>query len=153
MYSFSYLELVCCSMSGSNCCFLTCIQVSQEAGPVVWYSPLFQNFPQFIVIHTVGKPKSLAGKRRRSASWLAAFPGDAGHLLLARREAALLSRSKGLHLRPRFRAWGPSVKLSKEGVEVFHFMRLACCCSNCPWFQLEAPSYLTFSALPASHTH
>ena len=53
MYSFSYLEPVCCSMSSSNCCFLTCIQVSQEADEVVWYSHLFQNFPQFIVIHTV----------------------------------------------------------------------------------------------------
>ena len=40
-------------MSNSNCCFLTCIQVSQEAGQVVWYSHLFQNFPQFIVIHTI----------------------------------------------------------------------------------------------------
>ena len=40
-------------MSSSNCCFLTCIQISQEAGQVVWYSHLFQNFPQFIVIHTV----------------------------------------------------------------------------------------------------
>ena len=40
-------------MSSSNCCFLTCIQVSQEAGQLVWYSHLFQNFPQFIVIHTV----------------------------------------------------------------------------------------------------
>ena len=45
MYSFSYLEPVCCSISSSNCCFLTCIQVSQEAGQVVWYSHLFQNFP------------------------------------------------------------------------------------------------------------
>ena len=53
MYSFSYLEPVCCSMSGSNCCFLTCIQTSQEAGRVVWYSHLFQNFLQFIVIHAV----------------------------------------------------------------------------------------------------
>ena len=53
MYSFSYLEPVCCSMSSSNCCFLTCIQVSLEAGQVVWYAHLFQNFPQFIVIHTV----------------------------------------------------------------------------------------------------
>ena len=53
MYSFSYLEPVCCSMSSSNCCFLTCIKVSQEAGQAVWYSHLFQNFPQFIVIHTV----------------------------------------------------------------------------------------------------
>ena len=40
-------------MSSSNCCFLTCIQVSQEAGQVVWYSHLFQYFPQFTVIHTV----------------------------------------------------------------------------------------------------
>ena len=53
MYSFSYLEPVCCSMSTSNCCFLTCIQVSQEAGQGVWYSHLFHNFLQFIVIHTV----------------------------------------------------------------------------------------------------
>ena len=53
MYSFSYLEPVCFSMSSSNCCFLTCIQVSQEAGQVVWYFHLFQNFPQSIVIHTV----------------------------------------------------------------------------------------------------
>ena len=53
MYSFSYLEPVSCSKSSSNCCFLTCIQVSQEAVQVVWYSHLFQNFPQFIVIHTV----------------------------------------------------------------------------------------------------
>src|SRR5574341_730019 len=40
-------------MSSSNCCFLTCIQISQEAGQVVWYSHRFKNFPQFIVIHTV----------------------------------------------------------------------------------------------------
>ena len=40
-------------MSSSNCCFLTCIQISEEADQVVWYSHLFQNFPQFIVIHTV----------------------------------------------------------------------------------------------------
>ena len=40
-------------MSGYNCCFLTCIQVSQEADQVVWISHLFPNFPQFIVIHTV----------------------------------------------------------------------------------------------------
>ena len=53
MYSFSYLELVCCSMSSSNCCFLICIQFSQEAGQEVWYSRIFKNFPQFVVIHTV----------------------------------------------------------------------------------------------------
>ena len=51
--SLSYLEPDCWSVSSSNCCFLTCIQISQEAGQVVWYAHLFQNFPQFIVIHTV----------------------------------------------------------------------------------------------------
>ena len=40
-------------MSSSNCYFLTCIQISQEAGEVVWYSHLFQNFPQIFVIPTV----------------------------------------------------------------------------------------------------
>ena len=53
MYSFPDLESVCCSMSSSNWCFLTCIQISQEAGQVVWYSQLFKNFLQFVVIHTV----------------------------------------------------------------------------------------------------
>ena len=50
---FSDFDPVHCSMSGSNCCFLACIQVSQEAGQVVWYSHLFKNFPQFVVIYTV----------------------------------------------------------------------------------------------------
>ena len=53
MNSFPNVEPVCCSMSSSNCCFLTCIQISQEACQVVWYPHLFQNFLQFVVIHTV----------------------------------------------------------------------------------------------------
>ena len=40
-------------MSSSNCCFLTCIPISQEAGKVVQYFHLFKNFPQFVIIHTV----------------------------------------------------------------------------------------------------
>ena len=65
-YSFPNLETVCCFMSGSSCCFLTCMQISQEggavggaegitdkAGKMVWYSHLFKNFPQFVVIHIV----------------------------------------------------------------------------------------------------
>ena len=40
-------------MSSSNCFFLTCIQISQEASQVVWYSHLVKNFPHFVVIHTV----------------------------------------------------------------------------------------------------
>ena len=53
MYSFPNLEPVHCSMSGSNCCLLTCIQISQEAGEAIWYSHLFKNFPLFVVIHIV----------------------------------------------------------------------------------------------------
>ena len=53
MYPFPDLKPVCCSMSSSNYCFLTCIQISQEAGRVVWYSHLLKNFPQFVVIRTV----------------------------------------------------------------------------------------------------
>ena len=53
MYSFSDLESVCCSMSTFYWCFLACIQVLQEASKVVWYSHLFENFPQFVAIHTV----------------------------------------------------------------------------------------------------
>ena len=45
-------QSVCCSISGSNCCFLFCIQISQEAGKVFWYSHLFKNIPQFVAIHT-----------------------------------------------------------------------------------------------------
>ena len=68
MYSFRYLEPVCCSMSGSNCCLLTCIQISQGAGQVVWYSHLLKYFPvccdphslqkalkRFVVIYTIFK--------------------------------------------------------------------------------------------------
>ena len=53
LYSFLYLEPFHCSMFHSNCCFLTCLQLSREAGKVVWYSHLFKNFPKFVVIHTV----------------------------------------------------------------------------------------------------
>ena len=53
MYFFPDLEPVHSSMSSSNCCFLTCLQISQEADPVVWYFHLFKDFPQFVVIHTV----------------------------------------------------------------------------------------------------
>ena len=55
IYSFDILlqfETVC-STSSSNCYFLTCIQISQKAGQVVWYSHLLKNCPQFVVIHTV----------------------------------------------------------------------------------------------------
>ena len=50
---FLNFEPVSFSMSGSNCCFLTYIKVFQETGKVVWYSCLFKNFTQFVVIHKV----------------------------------------------------------------------------------------------------
>ena len=70
-------------MSSSNCCFLTCIPVSQEAGQVVWYSQLFENFPQFIVLHTV-KGFGIVNKAEIDVSLeLSCFfndPADVGNL-------------------------------------------------------------------------
>ena len=84
MYSFPYLEPVRCSMSGSNCCFLTYIQISQEAGKVVWYSHLFKNFPQFVVIHTV-KGFGVVNKTEVDVflelSCFLCDPMDVGHLI------------------------------------------------------------------------
>ena len=51
--SFPDFELVTSSVFGSNCCFWTCIQVSQKTGKVFWYSHLFKNFPHFVTIHVV----------------------------------------------------------------------------------------------------
>ena len=53
MYAFSNLEPVHCSMSSSNCCFLSCTQIFQEVGKVVFYSHLFKNITWFVVIHIV----------------------------------------------------------------------------------------------------
>ena len=83
MYSFTYVEPVCCSMSSSNCCFLTCIQISQEAGQVVWYAHLLKNFPQF-VIHTV-KGFGIVNKAEIDVflelSWFFHDPADVGNLI------------------------------------------------------------------------
>ena len=77
-------EPVHCSKSGSNCCFLTCIQISQEAGKVIWHSHLFKNFPQFFVIHT-GKGFSVVNKPKVDVflefSWFFYDPMDVGNLI------------------------------------------------------------------------
>ena len=52
MYSFPNWEPVCCSMSSSNCCFLTCIQISQEASRCSGI-PISRRIFQFVVIHRV----------------------------------------------------------------------------------------------------
>ena len=86
MYSFPNLEPVSCSTAGSDCCFLTCIQISQEAGQVVWYSHHFKNFPQFIVIHTV-KGFSVVNEAKVDVflefSCFFYDPTDAGNLISA----------------------------------------------------------------------
>ena len=73
-----------CSMSSSNYCFLTYIQISQEAGQAVWYSHLFQNFPQFLVIHTV-KGFGIVNKAEIDVflelSWFFDDPMDVGNLI------------------------------------------------------------------------
>ena len=69
-------------MDGSNCCFLTCLQISQEAGKVAWHSSLFKNFAQFIVIHTV-KGFGIVNKAEISLELSSFFddPTDVGNLI------------------------------------------------------------------------
>ena len=80
----SQFEPVHCSMSGSNRCFLTCMQVSQEAGKVVWYSHLLKYFPQFMVVHPV-KGLGIANKAEIDVFLeLSCFfndPADVGNLI------------------------------------------------------------------------
>ena len=70
-------------MSSSNCCFLTYIQISQEAGQV-WYSHHLKNFPRFVVIHTV-KGFGIVNKAEVDVSLeLSCFfddPADVGNLI------------------------------------------------------------------------
>ena len=82
MYSFPSFEPVCGSMSSSSCCILTCIQISQKAGQVVWYSHLLRNFLQF-VLHTV-KGFGVVNKVVDVFLELACFlvnPADVGNLI------------------------------------------------------------------------
>ena len=71
-------------MSSSNCCFLTCIQISQQAGQVVWYSNLYKNFPQSVVIDKV-KGFDIVNKAEIDVFLeLSSFfddPVDVGHLI------------------------------------------------------------------------
>ena len=85
-------------MSSSNCCFLTCIQSSQEAGQVVWYPIIFQNFPQFTVIHTV-KGFDIINKAEMyvflELSWFFDNQEDAGNLISgSSAKAEVLEKSK-----------------------------------------------------------
>ena len=84
MYPFPNLETLCCSVTGTNYCFLTCIHISQEAGQVVWYPHLLKNFPQFAVIYTV-KAFGIVNKAEIDVflglSWFFYDPADVGNLI------------------------------------------------------------------------
>ena len=85
MCSIPDLEPIFCSISSYNCCFQTCIQISQEASKVS-YSRLFKNFPFFVVIHTV-KGFVLVNKARVDVflEFFCLFydPTDVGNLISA----------------------------------------------------------------------
>ena len=70
-------------MSGSNCCFLTCIQISQEAGKVVWYSYLLKNFPHFVVVKGFGVVSKVDVFLELSCFF--DDPADVGNLIFASR--------------------------------------------------------------------
>ena len=126
MYSFPDLAPVCFSMSSSNCCFLSCIQISQEAGQVVWYSHLLKNFPQFVVIHTV-KGFGVINKREVDG-FLELFcffddPVDVGNLISG--SSAFSNSSLNI--------WNLTVhRLLKPGLENFEH----CFASVMRWVQL-----------------
>ena len=85
-YSLPDLKPVCCFMFSSNCCFSTCIQITQEEDQVVWYSHLLKNFPQFVLINSV-KGFSIVSKGEVGIFLeLSCFfydPADVGNLISA----------------------------------------------------------------------
>ena len=149
MYSFSYLEPVCYSMPSSlNCCFLICIQISQEAGQVVWYSHLSQNFPQFIVIHRA-KGFGIVNKAEIAVFLeLSCFfhdPADVGNLISGSSAFSLLIR-KGKYLLRNLHESTPVraelvLNLAVRQKSVLHVGQ----CQPAVW--LQAPSPLTASCL------
>ena len=141
-------------MSSSNCCFLTCIQISQEAGQVVWYAHLVQNFPQFVVIHTI-KGFGLVNKAEIDV-FLELFcffddPADVGNLISG---SSAFSKSS-------LNIWKFMVHiLLKPGLENFkHYFASVWDECNCvvvwtlalPFFGIEWK--LTFSSLVAPAAH
>ena len=95
-------QSVHCSMPGSNCCFLTCIQISQEAGKVVWYSHFFQNFPQFVVIHTVNYHVPYRTWKGRECPWV--LTENTGTISWPRILLKPQTRASGMEISPCLRA-------------------------------------------------
>ena len=127
MYSFPNLEPVYCSMFESNYLFLTCVQISQEAGQVVWYTYLFKDFPQFSVSHTV-KGFGVVNKAEVDVFLeLSCFfddPADVGNLISG---SSVFSKSS-------LKIWKFTVHvLLKPGLENFSITLLACEMSGIVW--------------------
>ena len=150
MYFFPYLKPVHCSMSSSNCCFLTCVQISQEAGKVVWNSHLLKNFPQFVVIHAV-KVFGIVNKAEVDFFWTSRFfydPRDAGNLISA---FSAFSKSS-------LNIWKFTVQLllksSLENFEHYYYVRWVQLCGslNILWhcLSLRLEWKLTFSSSVAT---
>ena len=117
-------------MSSSHCCFLNCIQISQEAGQVVWYSHLFQNFPHFIVLHTV-KGFGLVNEAEVDVllelSCFVYHPADVGNLISG--SSAFSKTSLNI--------WNFTVHiLLKPGLNILSIILLACAAAkslqSCP---------------------
>ena len=125
MSSFPDLEPVHCSMSGSNCCFLTCIQISQEAGKEVRYSHLLKNFPGCCDPHS--QRLDIVNKAEVDVfpelSWFFCAPVDVGNLIPC--SSAFLKSSLNI--------WKFSVHtLLKTGLENFeHYFTSVCNECNC----------------------
>ena len=112
-----------CPMSSSNCCFLTCIQISQKAGKVVWYSHLLKNCLQFVVIHTIkgfGVVNKAVVDGFSETLLLFDYSVDAGNLI---------SGSSALS-KPSVNIWKFMVHiLLKPGLKNFeHYIARVCCC-------------------------
>ena len=110
-------------MSGSNRCFLSWLQVSQETGKAVWYFRLFKNFPQFVVIYAV-KGFSIVNKIRSFGGSLCFFydPSDVGNLIAAS-SAFCKSGKFSVHILLK-----PSLKVSE------HY--LASMWDDCSWLSI-----------------
>ena len=113
-------------MSSSNCCFSTCIQISQEAGQVIWYSHLLKNSLQFVVIHKIKEFSIVSEAEVDVLLELSCFsddPTDAGSLISG---SSVFSESS-------FNIWKFTVHvLLKSGLENFeHYFARVWDESNC----------------------
>ena len=162
MYPFTNFKPVRCSVSSSNCCFLSCLQVSQEAGKVVWYSHLFKNFPQFVVIHAVKRFSTVNDAERVVFLEFSCFfydPTDIGNLIsgssaFSKSNFNILKFSVHLLLKPslqNFEHYFASVWYECNCVEVWTFFGIALlrdCNENWPfpvtWPLLSFPNLLAY---------